>query len=462
MNTICFYFEIHQPSHLRRYRFFDIGNDHYYYDDRFNEENITRLAHCCYLPATRMFLDLIKETGGKFHFALSVSGIALDLLEHYAPEVIDNLKELAKTGCVEFLGETYAHSLVSLRGDDEFELQVREHSQKIQALFGQTPKVLRNTELIYSNGIGQRTLQMGFNGIVTEGDKRFMGWHSPNYVYCCSSDPRLKILTRNSSLSNDITFRFSDWNWDQFPLTADKYMGWVANAPEQEQVTSLFMNLETIGDIQRAESGIFDFFKALPKFAKEYSISFLTPSEVLAQFKPIDQLRFDNPISWADEERDASAWLGNELQSQAFEKVSSLGERVRMSQNQRLLVDWYYLQSSDHFYYMSTKHFGNGIMHASPFSSPYDAFINYMNVLNDFISMVNEQFPNDVDGNELNNMRNTINEQEEMIENLKVKIKSLEGGAKKEEVKTVKESKTETPKAEVKTEKQKKAASKKK
>lgn len=462
MNTVCFYFEIHQPFHLRRYRFFDIGNDHYYYDDHFNEENINRLAHCCYLPATQMFLDIIKETGGKFHFAMSVSGVALDLLEHYAPEVIDKLKELANTGCVEFLAETYAHSLVSLRGDDEFELQVKEHSQKIHDLFGQTPKVLRNTELLYSNGIGLRALQMGFNGIVTEGDKRFMGWHSPNYVYCCSSDPRLKILTRNSSLSNDITFRFSDWNWDQYPLTADKFVSWIANAPEQEQVTSLFMNLETIGDIQRAESGIFNFIKALPKFAKEEGLSFLTPSEVIAKFKPIDQLRFDNPISWADEERDASAWLGNELQSQAFEKVSSLSERVRMSQNQRLLVDWYRLQSSDHFYYMSTKHFSNGIMHASPFSSPYDAFINYMNALNDFMSMVNEQLPTDVDGSEIDNMRKTLNEQEETIQSLKMKVKELEGGSK--DAKSTKEAKAPKEPAPVAkpVEKTKKAANKKK
>lgn len=431
MNTICFYFEIHQPLHLRRYRFFDIGNDHYYFDDHFNEENIKRLANCCYLPATQMFLDMIKESGGRFHFAVSVSGVALDLLEQYAPEVIDNLKELSKTGCVEFLGETYAHSLVSLRGDDEFELQVREHSQKIKDLFGQSPKVLRNTELLYSNGIGQRTLQMGFNGIVTEGDKRFMGWHSPNYVYCCSSDPRLKILTRNSNLSNDITFRFSDWNWDQFPLNADKYMEWISSSPVQEQVTSLFMNLETIGDIQRAETGIFEFFKALPKFAKEEGIMFKTPSEVIATFKPIDQLRFDNPISWADAERDASAWLGNELQCQAFEKVSSLSERVRMSQNQRLLVDWYGLQSSDHFYYMSTKHFTNGIMHASPFSSPYDAFINYMNALNDFESLVNEQMPDCIGNSEIENMRATINSQEETIEALKKKIKLLKGTEQK-------------------------------
>lgn len=419
MKTICFYFEIHQPFHLRRYRFFDIGNDHYYYDNQLNEENIQRLANCCYLPATQMFLDMIKATGGKFHFAISVSGIALDLLEHYAPEVIDRLKELANTGCVEFLGETYAHSLVSLRGGDEFESQVREHSRKIHAMFGQTPKVLRNTELIYCNGIGQRAHQLGFNGILTEGDKRFMGWHSPNYVYCCSTEPRLRILTRNSNLSNDVTFKFSDWNWDQFPLTADKYIKWITDAPAQEQVTSIFMNMETLGDIQRGESGIFDFFKALPKFAKEAGASFLTPSEVIDKFKPVDQLRFDDPISWADEERDSSAWLGNELQRQAFDKVSSLGEKVRLTQDKGLLQDWYRLQCSDHFYYMSTKHFGNGTMHASPFSSPFDAFINYMNVLNDFMCIVNERVPGDISEVELERLRQQVSEQEKTIAELK-------------------------------------------
>ena len=430
MKTICLYFEIHQPFHLRRYRFFDIGNDHYYFDDRFNEENIQRLAHCCYMPATQLFLDMIRETEGKFHVAFSISGVTLDLLEHFAPEVIDRFKELAQTGCVEFLAETYAHSLVSLCGDDEFELQVSEHAKKIKVLFGQSPKVLRNTELIYSNGIGQRAFQMGFKGILTEGDKRFMGWHSPNYVYCCSSEPRLKILTRNSNLSNDVTFRFSNWNWDQFPLTADKYIKWIANVPKEEQVTCIFMNLETIGEIQRGESGIFDFFKALPKFAKEEGIAFLTPSEVIAQQKPIDQIRFDNPISWGDEERDVTAWLGNELQSQAFEKILNLSEKIRLSQDAQLLQDWYRLQASDHFYYMSTKHFSGGAVHQSPFSSPYDAFINYMNVLNDLTSRANDLVTYDVDAEEVDRMQQIINNQESEIAKLKKQLKEKKELAK--------------------------------
>jgi alpha-amylase len=429
MKNICLYFEVHQPYHLRLYRFFDIGNDHYYYDDSRNEAIIQELTNKCYLPATQMFIDMIKESKGSFHVAFSISGITLDLLEHYAPEVIDRFKELAASGCVEFLGEPYAHSLVSLRGDDEFEVQVKEHSSKIKSLFGQEPKVLSNTGLIYSNGIGLRALQMGFKGILTEGDKSFMGWHSPNYLYCCSSDPRLRIITRNSSLSNDITFRFSNWNWDQYPLTADKYIKWIAAEPKEEQVTSIFMNIETLGMQQSAESGIFDFFRALPKFAQTAGLEFKTPSEIIGELKPIDQLRFDNPISWADEERDVSAWLGNELQQEAFDKISSLGENVRMSQDPNLLQDWYRLQSSDQFFYMSTKHFANGSVHNSPFSSPYDAFINYMNALNDFRTRVNEQFPEDIDHDELEHLRRTLEEKDCIIEKFQKASESAKDGS---------------------------------
>ena len=434
MNTICLYFEVHQPCYLRRYRFFDIGNDHYYYDDNANESNIKNLAEKCYRPATQMLLDMIKESGNEFHVSFSISGVTLDLLERYAPEVIDKFKELSSTGCVEFLGETYAHSLSSLNGDNEFELQVKEHSEKIYNLFGQKPKVLRNTELIYSNGIGLRALQMGFAGMITEGDKRFMGWHSPNYVYCCSSDPRLKLLTRNSNLSNDVTFRFSDWGWDQYPLTAEKFVDWIASSPKEEQVTCIFMNLETIGHLQNAGTGIFDFFRAIPKFAAEKGLKFMNPSEIFAKTKPIDQLRFDNPISWGDAERDVTAWLGNEIQREAFEKVSQLNEKVRISQNKALLQDWYRLQSCDNFYYMSTKHFSNGPAHNIPFDSPFDAFINYMNVLNDFRDRVNEEFPENIDMKEFERMRNLISKQEEEIR----KLKAEHGGAEEK-------TKTEAP-----------------
>ena len=431
MDTICLYFEIHQPFQLRRYRFFDIGKDHYYYDDKKNEETIHHLAEKCYLPATQMFLDLIKESFGAFHLSFSISGVTLELLEHYAPEVIDRFKELAATGCVEFLAETYSHSLVSLRNDGEFELQVKEHVNKIKSLFNYEPKVFRNTSLVYSNAIGQRVYKMGFKGILTEGDKRFMGWHSPNYVYCNFSDPRLKILTRNSDLSNDITFRFSNWSWDQYPLTADKYMKWIVSADKKEQVTCLFMDLETLGEKQKEETGIFDFFYSLPKFAKESGLKFKTPSEVFAEYKPIDQLRFDNPISWGDEEKDVSAWLGNELQSEAFNKISDLSEKVRLTQDARLLQDWYRMQSNDHFFYMCTKHFANGSIHNSPYDSPYDAFMNYMNVLNDFRTRVHEQNLDDDNFIDLSKLKELVSTQEEQITHLKDELQKVESPKEK-------------------------------
>ncbi len=428
MKSICFYFQIHQPFRLRKYRFFDIGSDHYYYDDYNNEEIIRRIAEHCYLPANQTILQMIKDTNGKFKVAYSISGVALEQLELYVPEVIDSFKELAKTGCVEFLAETYAHSLSSLMEDgDEFELQVKQHSQKIQSLFGLKPRVFRNTELIYSDEIGERVANLGFRGIITEGAKHILGWKSPNYLYCCANNPRLNILLKNFKLSDDITFRFSDWRWDQYPLNADKFMDWIAETPASEKIVNLFMNYETFGELQNAQTGIFDFLKALPYFAEQKGITFATPSDIISKLKPVDQISVIYPISWADEERDVSAWLGNELQKEAFRKVYDIGERVRLSQDRRLMQDWYYLQTSDHLYYMSTKHFSDGVVHRhySPYDSPYEAFMNYMNVLSDFIDRVNSQFPEGVDNEELHSLLQTINAQENLIDKLKTENKTL-------------------------------------
>jgi alpha-amylase len=335
---------------------------------------------------------------------------------------------LAKTGCVEFLAETFAHSLSSLQEDsDEFELQVKQHSKKIQSLFGYKPTVFRNTELIYSDDIGSRVSAMGFKGIITEGAKHVLGWKSPNYVYCCASNPQLKVLCKNFKMSDDITFRFSDWGWDQYPLTAEKFLSWIENLPASEDVVNLFMNYETFGEMQNAGTGIFEFLKALPHFASQMGINFETPSMVLQKRKPIDQINVPYPISWADEERDLSAWLGNELQRSAFDKLYGIGERVRLSNDRRLMQDWYYLQSSDHFYYMSTKHFSDGAMHShfSPYDTPYEAFMNYMNVLSDFIDRVNGQFPEGVDNEELNSLLKTIDAQGELIANLEKQLHNV-------------------------------------
>ncbi len=433
MKSICFYFQIHQPFRLRRYRFFDIGSDHYYYDDYNNEEIIRRIADRCYLPANQTILQMIKDTNGKFKVAYSISGVALEQMELYTPEVIDSFKELAKTGCVEFLAETYAHSLSSLEEDsDEFELQVKQHAEKVQSLFGVKPRVFRNTELIYSDEIGDRVAALGFKGIITEGAKHILGWKSPNYLYCSASNPHLNILFKNFKLSDDITFRFSDWNWDQYPLTADKFMDWIAETPESENLINLFMNYETFGELQGVQTGIFEFLKALPHFAEQKGVAFATPSEIIGKLKPVDQISVVFPISWADEERDVSAWLGNELQKEAFRKVYEIGERVHLSKDRRLMLDWYYLQTSDHFYYMSTKHFSDGAVHRhySPYDSPYEAFMNYMNVLGDFIDRVNSQFPEGVDNEELHSLLQTLNAQEEVINKLKAENKMLKGKCK--------------------------------
>lgn len=422
MKTICFYFQIHQPFRLKRYRFFDIGNDHYYYDDFQNEEIMHRIAERCYIPANRAVLEMIKSSGGKFKVAYSISGTALEQLEIYAPEVIDSFKELAATGNVEFLSETYAHSLSSLGDPEEFKAQVKRHKDKIQAMFGVKPKVFRNTELIYSDDIADQVYAMGFKGMLTEGAKHILGWKSPNYVYASSMQPQLKLLLKNDRFSEDLSMRFNDFTWSEYPLTADKFMSWIAETPESEQIVNLFMNYEVFGSLHPAESGIFDFFKALPRFAADKGISFSTPSEVFNLLKPVDCLAVPYPMSWVDEEKDTGSWLGNVLQQEAFRKINEIGERVRLGEDRRILQDWNYLQSSDHFYYMNTRHPSGGF---SPYDNPYDAFNNYMNVLSDFIVRVNAQFPETIENEELNALLTTIKNQGIEIEDLNKEVDKL-------------------------------------
>lgn len=427
MKAICFYFQIHQPFRLKRYRFFDIGNDHYYYDDFANDDIITRIAHRSYIPAAEALLRMIENTGGKFRCALSITGTALEQCEQYVPEFIDLLKKLADTGNVEFLAETYAHSLSSLIDPEEFAAQVRAHDEKINELFGQKPKVFRNTELVYCDEMAPMIYDMGYKGCITEGAKHILGWKSPNYVYSAASCPKLKLLLKNDKLSDDITFRFSNPEWDAYPLTADKYMDWIASTPAEEQVINLFMNLETFGEMQPRESGIFQFLEALPRFAAERGIDFWTPSEVVSKFKAVDSLSVLHPISWADEARDTSAWLGNKLQNEAFNKLYSVAERVRLCSDRRLKQDWQYLQGSDHFFYMSTKNMNDGAVHAmfSPYETPFQAFTNYMNVLADFIVRVEEQYPLSIENEELNSLLTTIRNQATEIEVLNKEVASM-------------------------------------
>ena len=342
MKTICFYFQIHQPFRLKRYRFFDIGNDHYYYDDFQNEEIIHRIAEKCYLPANRTILEMIRNSGGKFKVAFSISGVALEQMEIYAPEVIDSFKELAATGNVEFLSETYAHSLASLGDMDEFKHQIKKQEDKLQTLFGVKPTVFRNTELIYSDDISEVVYEMGYKGMLTEGAKHILGWKSPNYMYASAVQPDLHLLLKNDRFSEDLSDRFTDYSWNEYPLTADKYINWIAETPESEQVINLFMNYEVLGSLHPAESGIFEFFKALPRYAAERGISFSTPSEIFKLMKPVDTLSVAYPISWVDEEKDCSSWLGNVLQQEAFRKICEIGARVHMCEPRRIRQDWYY------------------------------------------------------------------------------------------------------------------------
>jgi len=420
MKAICFYFQIHQPFRLKTYRFFDIGNDHYYYDDFSNDDIVTRIAHRSYLPANETLLRIIREHGQRFKVAFSITGTALEQLEQYVPEFIDSMKELADTGCVEFLSETYAHSLASLEDPEEFKAQVSAHDKKIYQLFGQKPKVFRNTELIYDDDIACQVAAMGFKAAITDGAKHILGWKSPNYVYKSASAAKLKLLLKNGKLSDDISFRFSNHDWASYPLTADKYIDWIAQLPKEEQVVNLFMNYDTFGELQPRESGIFEFLTALPRFAAERDIQFWTPGEVIAKLKPVAELSVPYPMSWTDEERDASAWLGNTLQQEAVKKLYSISERVRLCRDRRILQDWNYLQASDHFFYMSTKHNSDGTVHShySPYDSPYAAFTNYMNVLSDFMTRVEKQFPADIENEELNNLLLTIRNQEKEIEDL--------------------------------------------
>ena len=427
MKNICFYFQIHQPFRLKRYRFFDIGNDHYYYDDFANDDIITRIAERSYMPMADTLLDMIRQSDGKFKCAISITGTAIEQLQIYVPEFIDKLKALADTGCVEFLSETYSHSLASLKDADEFIRQVKAHDKLIKSLFGQKPKVMRNTELIYDDDIAALVASMGFKGVITEGAKHILGWKSPDFVYSAATAPKLKLLLKNDKLSDDISRNFNNYEWSEYPLTADKYMNWIAALPEDQQIVNLFLSMETFGEFLPAETGIFDFMRALPRFAAEKGINFMTPGEVCSKLKSVGELSVSYPISWADEARDVSAWMGNDLQREALDKLYSVAERVNMATDRRLKQDWEYLQSADHFFYMSTKNLADGSSHASfsPYDSPYSAFTNYMNVLADFIVRVEEQYPMEIENEELNSLLLTIRNQAQEIETLNKEVKQL-------------------------------------
>jgi alpha-amylase len=395
MKSLCFYFQVHQPFRLRTYRFFDIGENHYYFDEYRNRYIMKRIADKCYLPMNQLLLDLINQYGKDFKVSFSVSGMALEQFRMYAPKVLESFQKLAATGSVEFIAETYAHSLAALRSKSEFFNQVNLQAGLVKELFGQTPQTFRNTELIYSDLIGADVAELGYKTMLTEGAKHILGWKSPNFMYCNAINPKLKLLLKNYQLSDDIAFRFSQQSWNGWPLTAEKFTGWLNELPAEEETVNLFMDYETFGEHQWPETGIFEFMKALPaRIFSDSNYRFHTPAEVSDLLQPIAAVHVPHPISWADEERDLTAWLGNELQTDAFNRVYELEHLVSNSGDEEIVRDWRYLQTSDHFYYMCTKWFSDGDVHKyfNPYNSPYEAYVNYMNILSDFMLRLNENF----------------------------------------------------------------------
>ncbi|MBR5830865.1 MAG: glycoside hydrolase family 57 protein [Tidjanibacter sp.] len=387
MKTVCLYFQVHQPLRLKTYRFFNMGKDHNYLDVSANRSIMQRVAAECYLPMNNLLLRLIKENEGAFKVTFSISGLAIEQFRSYTPEVLDSFRELAKTGCVEFLAESYSHSLSSLISPEEFKREVDAHVELMKSEFDYTPTSFRNTELIYSDQIGEQVAAMGFKAMLAEGARHVLGWKSPNFVYANALDQKLRVLLRNYKLSDDIAFRFSNQGWGEYPLTAEKYAGWIADENTTGEVVNLFMDYETFGEHQKSSCGIFDFMAALPKaMLATGALKFGTVTETAANNQPTGVLYCTHAMSWADEERDVTAWLGNELQNEAFGKLYGLQEKVHALNNEDFNYVWNFMKASDHFYYMATKWFSDGDVHSyfNPYDSAYNAFINYMNVLSDF------------------------------------------------------------------------------
>ena len=383
MPSVCFYFQVHQPFRLRHYTVFDKSPR--YFDEFKNASICRKVANKCYLPTNRLLLDVIRRFEGRFKISYSITGVVLEQFKKYCPEVMSTFDALAQTGCVEFIGETYYHSLSFLYSSDEFIAQINKHSELIQQLYGQTPRIFRNTELIYSNELAETIEKMNrFDAIITEGADHILGHRNSNFVYRPPNCQRLKLLLKNYSLSDDIAFRFSNPDWKEYPLTADKFSHWVNRANGNGQCINLFMDYETFGEHQWEDTGIFSFMYHLPEqVLKHPDNSFMTPSEVIDTYDPVDVVDVPRVISWADTERDLSAWLGNAMQSNALHEIYKFEKQIKQTQNEELLADWRKLQTSDHFYYMCTKYFADGDVHKyfNPYESPYDSYINFMNVL---------------------------------------------------------------------------------
>lgn len=388
--AICLHFQLHQPVTLIKYHFFDIGKNSDYYDDFANRSALKKMAENCYLPASRMMLDLIKKYDGEFKISLSVSGLMLELLQHYTPEVIDIVRELVATGCVEMTVQPYSHSLSSVTDKEEFISQVKRHDTLIRELFGTIPQTFCNTELIYSDEIGETVASLGYKAVITEGAKHVLGWKSPNFLYTNSINPKLKLLLRNSSLSNDINERFTDTSWSEWPLTADKYALWLRAAEQNDEIITLVIDYNQLVEHNHKKSGIFDFFWHLPEKLIPHNFRFMTPTEIASEYQPVASLFVPYPISAVDEERDLTPWMGNELQTEAIEVLYKLKKDIDELNYDILTRDFNCLQDSHYFLYMCTKLFTDKKVRETPYDTPYEAFINYMNILSDMEIRVNK------------------------------------------------------------------------
>ena len=382
MASVVFYFQVHQPFRLRRYSIFDSDNN--YFDNQKNQEICRKVADKCYLPTNQVIADLIDRHGGAFRASYSLTGTVIEQFQRWAPDVLESFKSLGQTGCVEFIAETKYHSLAFLYDRQEFVAQTQEHCQLMEDVFNQQPRVFRNTELTYNNDVASVAEEMGFDAILTEGADHILGYRSPNFIYNPPNCAHLRMLMKNYRLSDDIAFRFGNRDWKEWPLPADRFAHWIDQINGNGYVCNLFMDYETFGEHQWADTGIFDFLRALPeKVLAGGKNDFLTVSQAIGRYSPVGEVDVPNMISWADTERDISAWLGNSMQSSALHDVYALAEDVLDSGDESLIDDWRKLQTSDHFYYMCTKYFADGDVHKyfNPYESPYDAYINYMNIL---------------------------------------------------------------------------------
>ena len=426
MKNICFCFQMHAPYRMKRYRFFEIGQDHYYYDDMLTEEHVIWLVHTSYMPLCRTLQEMIRLSKGRFHCALSVSGVMLEMLQQYAPEMIDVLKDLADSGCVEFVATPYSQSLATVYSDTEAAEQLQSQQAMVKQLFNQQSTTICNTELIYSDEIAISLYQQGYKTVMTEGAKHVLSWKSPNYVYSSASAPKMKMLLRNSNLSDELAFHFADPDWHNYPMDAERYIEQLAALPEDEQVVNIWVGAETFGIRQHAMTGIFDFLKALPYFALEQDMGFITPTEAAKKLAAKDVVVAPYPITWAGEAKDLSIYNGNDLQQEALQKLFAVAERVHLCKDKQLKHDWLLLQDVNYMHYMN--HIDQGATH---YESAYDAFINYMNILSDFLQRVDEQYPTTIENEELNELLKTIQNQEKEIERLEKQLNEAKKAAPK-------------------------------